>query len=253
MNRILYKYILFSFCVILSYSCSDEKTEPFKGESGLIFKNNDYSFSFLDNAAAVEPDRFIVRIPILLSGRPVSYDREVTLAVVKDSTTANESQYELTKATLKENQAECYAEVILHKDVVLESTTAKLVVKLVENKDFSEFRLGKNIYAITFTAKIMKPDNWEAYIGTRWFGLKYSDSWWRFCIDAMGVSSIPVWFNPNDDRNPDPERWWMYPEEGMAYAYKVRVKLKEYNAEHPDDPLKHMDGPYAGDEVVMVI
>ena len=77
---------------------------------------------------------------------------------------------------------------------------------------------------------------------------EYSDSWYRFILDATGLPSLPYW-SPRgsaDPNNPDPERWTMTGTEVKAYAALVKEKLTEYNNEHPGNPLKHEDGEYKG-------
>ena len=56
---------------------------------------------------------------------------------------------------------------------------------------------------------------------------------------------------PFNDTDPDKETWWMTMDELIAYATQVHQALIKYNADpnNPDRPLKHDDGPYAGQPV----
>ena len=109
----------------------------------------------------------------------------------------------------------------------------------------------ESMYELLYiTNKIGRPANWSQL--NNYFG-EYSDSWYRFILDATGLPSLPYW-SPRgsaDPNNPDPERWTMTGTEVKAYAALVKEKLTEYNNEHPGNPLKHEDGEYKGQPVTM--
>ncbi|OKZ39650.1 MAG: hypothetical protein BHV82_14405 [Odoribacter sp. 43_10] len=110
--------------------------------------------------------------------------------------------------------------------------------------------MNGRVFSLYITNKIGRPANWSQL--NNYFG-EYSDSWYRFILDATGLPSLPYW-SPRgsaDPNNPDPERWTMTGTEVKAYAALVKEKLTEYNNEHPGNPLKHEDGEYKGQPVTM--
>ena len=123
-------------------------------------------------------------------------------------------------------------------------------LRLVPNSDFQGVDLDQNTFTLRLTNKLTEPTNWTRL--ERYFG-PYSNSWYRFILETTGLSSLPYWTTNGalDSSNPDPERWTMTLYEVKAYAAQVQIALQDYNRKHPQDHLKHEDGPEKGKEVVM--
>ena len=168
----------------------------------------------------------------------------------EDTITAEESMYELLSGSVSAGSYQGQLQVKINYSPLLDDSVYVTRLRVVATEDFPVTDLNGRVFSLYITNKIGRPANWSQL--NNYFG-EYSDSWYRFILDATGLPSLPYW-SPRgsaDPNNPDPERWTMTGTEVKAYAALVKEKLTEYNNEHPGNPLKHEDGEYKGQPVTM--
>ncbi len=145
---------------------------------------------------------------------------------------------------VKANEYSGYVEVEIYKDERLNDSIYQVALEIQPNENFPEVRLNKKTMILSFTNKVIQPANWR---WLRWyFGTPFSTRWWTFICEATGRTSLPYF--PTEA---DKETWWMSVGEVIAYQTITRLALEEYNAKHPNDPLTHDDGDYAGQKIEM--
>lgn len=242
-DKFIFKY---SFLIVglLLLGCEKEGTLEYEEVPGIYFDGAERSYSFYE-----QPGVWVdtLKLPVLISGNARDYDRPIRLEVVLDSnTTADKEMYVLLEGCIKKGEYDGLALVVLKYVDILEKEVRKLNVRIVETDDFKELRLGQNNCVIRFSAQIIKPDNWDAWL-IYYFGEAYSTAWWKFIMEATGKSSLPYY-----PTHKDQEKWWMSGDELLANYWLVKEALNEYNANPENDPpLVHDDGQYKGQKVEM--
>ena len=233
------------FLALLS-SCSKDEPMGYIGRPGFYFNGNEFSYSFAENPW-LESDT--VKLPILLTGKLEDYPRIVKTEIVKDSTTATEEMFELLDGVIEAGAADGVVPVVLHYVPALDDTAVVLKIQAVANNDFQELDLVYPSCKLSFTAKIMKPFNWDGSLDYA-FGT-YSTAWWKFIMEKTGRSSLPYWdlFAPSP--NPDEEKYNMSYYEMCNIQQMIRVELQHYNDTSTTGPLLHDDGEEAGQQVIM--
>lgn len=223
--------------------CGSSDIMLYEQNAAAYFESSAFSYSFLENPAETS---HVVKIPVNISGLQVDYDRKFVVArPEKDTiTTAEEDQYRIGEGVVKANEYSGLVEVELLRDKRLDDSVYTLALEIRPNEDFREVRLNKTTLQLSFTNKVIQPANWG---WLKWyFGEPFSTRWWTFICEATGQTSLPYF-----PTNPDTETWWMDVDMIIAYQTIVRLALEEYNAKHPDAPLTHDDGKYAGQKVEM--
>ena len=132
--------------------------------------------------------------------------------------------------------------VELHRTKDMSDSTFIVHVKLVPNEDFPLAGFDRRYFTLSVTDQLTEPSNWK---DLSWYFGNFSVSWYRFILGVLDLPLIPFYIEV-----PDGMVEWTYTELDAAVA-QVRVALYKYNREHPGEPLRHEDGKYEGDEVVM--
>lgn len=226
----------------LFLSCEQKDIDIYQEKPGISFKTLQSSFSFIGKQDVLSDTLDIL---VVISGEAKDYDRVVKAETVADTnTTASPEQYRLLDGVVKTGEYQGYVPVVMNYSEELDSVVKRLQVRLIETADFREVRLGVTTFQIQFSAKVMKPDNWDLWL-YRYFA-NYSDSWYKFILKVVGRTSIPCW----PVNCPEPENYPMTAMEAVALKNKVKMALTEYNATQ-DDVLRHEDGEWKGQPVTM--
>ena len=225
-------------------ACEKEKTLMYEQEAGVYFYGQAASeYSFVTNLGG---DVYVQNIRVATTGDSVSYDRKVMIAVVEGDTnyvnTARPEQYQLLEGIVPAGKFEGSVAVELHRTKDMSDSTFIVHVKLVPNEDFPLAGFDRRYFALSVTDQLTEPSNWN-YL-SYYFG-NFSVSWYRFILGVLDLPLIPF-----DIEVPEGIEEWTYTELDAAVA-QVRTALYKYNREHPGEPLRHEDGRYEGDEVVM--
>lgn len=232
--------LLLPFCFI---GCQQSDIMLYEQNAGVYFEASTYGYSFLEHPDSVSK---VLRLSVDITGSQVGYDREftVTRPELDSITTAESDQYSIGKGIVKANEYRGYVDVVVSKDDRLRDSVYKLALEIQANEEFPEVRLNKKIMVLSFTNQVIRPANW---VWLRWyFGVPFSTRWWQFICKETGRTSLPYY-----PSHADQETWWMRVAELEVYQSVVRLALEKYNAAHPDEPLTHDDGDYAGQRVEM--
>lgn len=244
MKKILYLCLLIAGLGLSS--CQKEGIDRYKQRAGVYFSTYETNFSF---SSELGIDSKVLRLPVDITGLPEDRDREfiIDLPHVDTITTAEEDQYRIGKGLVKAGEGKGFAEVEVFKDDRLKDSTYVLRLEIRKSPDFPEIRLSRTIMTVSFSNKLIKPENWS-YLGLG----DYSTAWWTFVLEVTEGNTLPFWTGgPGGTLNPDPEKWYMTYGELGAWQAKIRRELDKYNADHPDDPLRHDDGNKRGEPVEM--
>ena len=238
MNKI--SYICLLLTALWLSSCQKEEIRLYEQRAGVYFSTSQSSFSFIDQP---DSDTAIVRLPVDITGLPADHD----LPWVDTVTTAEEDQYKIGNCLVKAGEGKGFAEVELYKDERLKDSVYTLRLEIRKTADFPEIRLNRTIMTLSFTNRLIRPDNWS-YLGLG----DYSTAWWNFVLEVTGGYKLPYWTGgPTGTYNPDPEYYYMTYSELGAWQSRIRKALDKYNADHPGEPLRHDDGLKKGEKVEM--
>lgn len=244
MKRVITGIIMATLAVGALMSCEQEKTMMYVQEAGLRFMNQGFDeYSFVDNYGETV---HLYYIKVSTTGDSVDYDRKVSIALVEDDTnyvnTARPEQYKLLEGVVPAGSFEGEVPVEIHCTPDMSDSSFVVNVKLVPNEDFPLAGFDRRYFELSMTNQLVKPKNW-GNLGF-YFGQQFSLSWYRFILDVLDVSYIPYPTAQEGDTA------WKY-NQLLANVGKVKAALLRYNREHPNDPLRHEDGDYEGDEVRM--
>lgn len=231
--------------IIVCNGCEKAETTGYIGRPGVYFNGNAFSYSFTEKPGTLVDT---VLLPVLVSGRVEDYDRTIRAVAVPDSTTATDDMFRLLDGTVKAGEETGLLPFEVRYVSELDDTTVVVKVQLVENDDFQELDLAFPSCKVSFTARIIKPFNWSELEG--FFG-PYSTAWWKFIMEKLGCSSLPYWDMWSPIPNPDPDKYNMSYYEMANIQQLIRLELQEYNKNSAAGPLKHDDGEFAGQEVVV--
>ncbi len=189
----------------------------------------------------------VLRIPVTVTGSASDKDRIVkaSLPDVDLNTTAEDDQYTIGDGIVKAGELSGFVDLTLYNDDRLKDSTYVVALELRPSEDFPEIRLNRRTFTVSFTNKLIQPENWGFLsLGT------YSTAAYSFVLQQIApLTYMPFWSGgANGTNNPDKEKYyWGYDVLG-AYQQMIRDRLAEYNATH-DEPLKHDDGYAKGEEI----
>ena len=233
-------------------SCEKEGITMYEESPTVYFGEASRTYTFVENMDRITIGYDTVKIPLQISGSAINRNREVVMEVASNDTlhTATADMFSIGKGSIPANEYKGYIPIRVNYSTVLDDSVYQIRLKLVMNTDFPGVDLLDGTFTLALTNKITEPSNWSRI--KNYFG-PYSNSWYRFILETTGLTSIPYWSTNGsiDKNNPDPEKWTMTLYEVKAYAAMVKVALDDYNRKHPQDPLKHEDGPEKGKPVTM--
>lgn len=245
------RFVLAFVGIFLWGACAKDDVDLYEEAPGIYFNGAATTYNFAENPEMAEVGYDTVNIPVLITGTAVDYDRNIKVRIaVEDTVTASNDMYEILEGKVLAGAYSGQIRVKINYVPLMDDSIYVTKLKLESTPDFPVIDLNQVTYHLYMTNLLSQPANWSRL--DNFFG-NYSNSWYRFILEAANRPSLPYWsYNGSEDpSNPDPERWTMNYAEITAYANLVREALTEYNNQHPGNPLKHEDGEYAGQNVVM--
>ena len=224
--------------------CDKREIMLYEERAGVYFSLNSQAYSFLEN---VGDTVHVVRVPVTVTGTASDKDRIVKAGLpdVDLNTTAEDDQYVIGDGLVKAGELSGFVDLTLYNDDRLSDSTYVVALELYPSEDFPEVRLNRRLFTVSFTNKLIQPENW-GYLGLG----TYSTAAYTFVLQQIApLTYMPFWTGgANGTMNPDKEKYyWGYDVLG-AYQQMIRDRLAEYNATH-DEPLKHNDGQLKGEEI----
>lgn len=176
-----------------------------------------YSFALMPG---VEVDT--LEIPVQILGFTSTRDREVSIAVDPELTTAKENiHFSLEPCRIAAGETESIQKVIIHKTNDLEEQAVHVSLKICDSPDLLAGPLNERRYRIILTNQLTRPSDWMRQFG------EYSVVKHRFMIEVTGKGT-----NYSEWRR-------------MTVIYYLSLlndALFKYNNAHPGHPMVDENG-----------
>ena len=229
------KYIkLISLVVLLLgilTSCEQEDIRSFEAEPAVNFTQTTQTYSFLANPDDAE----IIEIPVRIMGNAVDYDRNFDVEVIEE-TGVPEGSYEIMGGYVEAGEFEGVLEVKVFNAPVLENSEASITLELTNSEDFRAGNIGSRQYILNWTDQVVVP----AWTYFRYFFTAVpSPAAYRAIVESTGITQ----FTLNEYRA-------LGPVGAQAMATTFGNYVKQWNLDHPDNPLIHDGGPLEGELIV---
>lgn len=215
-------------------SCSENEPASFEGSPALYFDCDDINYSFFYSADGADRDTVMIKVHAM--GYPSVTDRTFTLTQTNAGETgaavsgrhfvAFDSGEMTPRLVIPAGKSEVDVPLILLNDESLASEEVRLVIGILPDANFSEGIVEHDSVAVTFSAQATRPANWDDWYYA--FGASWGTVKMRFIIEHTGISDF--------NNVPDDYYYLLYLND------KLKSKLYEYNAAHPDEPLAEADG-----------
>lgn len=192
--------------------------------------NRSYTFITLDEAQM--KDTLYIKVKTM--GDTAGYDRYVIGKMIRDSvTTAIEGEdYDFIPGLIKAGETEGNLAIVLYRTAKLRNETLVLKLAIGESEDFKGGVVEDDEFMLTWSDRLVQPDTWPYYFGT------YSNVKYRFVIDVLGVADFPAQMCARCAINPG--EYSLADIQDMASI--LRVRLREYNASNPANPMRDENG-----------
>lgn len=236
-----FKFIYVLLLPLIVAACTQNEMLSYENDPAIYFAGNlenqsdSVNHSFFMLSSEIAKDTVLVRINIMgelsSQARPVAVVQ--TNAGAEEAAVAGTHYVPFDDATLKPlYQVPAGKEfvdipIVFIRDASLDSTKVRLELSLTTNEYFRPGIVEKQRFVLTTTDLIEKPSAWD----TRWYmflGRSWGSVKMRFIIDITGYTD-----------------WYTTPTDMALMQYFgaiAKQKLIEYNAAHPDDPLREANG-----------
>lgn len=226
--------------LVIFNACEKDEIMSYEGEPALNFTSVDISdpvyekeYSFLTNPET----EYIYEVKVQIMGNTVDHDRSFEVEVINDSlTTASPEQYEILEGIVPAGEFTGTLYIRLKRSPELDNKSVSVHLKIVDSPDFQSGNAASDEFVLSWTNKVVIPDwRWYRYFFTR----VPSTAAYRIIVQTTGLEEI----TSADLRT--------YGIPGLtALGTKFGDYVMDYNEEHPDNPLRHDDGPNAGELIV---
>lgn len=201
---------------VLLHSCTIDEIDTFSGGSQVYFERSagsgtadSLTYSFAVQPAGLMND--IVRIPIVVTGEAVPYDRIVNIEVDRSLTTATEGkEYTFSQVTIPAGSFSTTLDVAVNRTPAIAEEERYITFRILPSEGLE---IDVNPAWIDYKLKIndilTRPARW-VYECQPYFGV-YSRVKYRFIIDTLGL-----WDFPDSGENAIPR--------AQMYFYKDKMK-----------------------------
>ena len=227
--------------------CKEEPLQPYTAGEAICFYTHSFNLSFY-GLTVEEQSSEIVKMGIHIMGFTKPYDRAVTGAVIEKGTTATPDEYRILGGMIPANTATGIFEVELMNRDKLATDELILNVALTENEHFVPGLKENYTFRLLWSQKLVEPDSWDRM--RSYFCAVYSSQCYKAIILATGRKQF--YNNRNGPDPDDPEHRQLTSEAMYTYAVMFGNYIRQYNAEHPDAPMLHDDGPGMGSPIVPI-
>lgn len=289
MKKIINPFCMLSAGVLLLAGCSaDDILRYDASDSSIYFTTNNKEISFLDTPDLEYLD---VEIPITLVGPTTGYDRKIDYLIDEEVTTANDKQYSIVDASIKAGKTSGAITVrVMNDKPVLENGNLIVGLKIRPNDQLAiDFTGGSDVSRLIWTNQITMPD-WiiyrsnyilryitytDLYVDGKYvYGEQDKEGTRTLCYKdyrAKGIYSRklmeilreiwPAKLNVLGMYGRDEETLEKYPMITInadpyfaLLMHRLETYVSNYNAAHPDAPLRHSDDAaiYAGETIASI-
>lgn len=230
-----YNKIILLAGVLLSFlmsSCEEEDLMGFEADTAVNFIQKEQTYSFLGN----NEDTQTIEIPVQIMGNAVDYDRSFNAQVIADSSNAAADSYEIIGGIVKAGEYAGNLLVEVQNSSELSDSVASIFLELTDSQDFSSGNIESLHYRLNWTDKVVVPA-WTYY---RYFFTSVpSTAAYRAIVQSTGITSFTI-----------SDYLALGPIGAQAVATKFGDYVKQWNLDHPNNPLIHDDGPQEGELIV---
>jgi len=231
MKKINVLVLVIALGAVAFSGCEQNNIMSYQQEyTAVNFLADSTTYSFLGNSE----DQYVQEIPLRINGDSSSTDRSFNVEVVDDSlTTAEASDYKIGESTIPAGQFEGILPVTLYKTDKLSQMTISLHLRITPSADFEEARIEDRDFVLRWTNKVVLPP-WTFY--RVFFTSSSSTTAYQLIVQVTGLTELGF---------PEIRE---YGQNGLiALGRQFGDYVKQYNLDHPDDPLIHEDGPAKGE------
>lgn len=225
------------FCLVVlilaTTACEKDEITSFGAQSAVNFTAEKSEYSFLGNTTG----EHIIEAPVRIIGEASDRDRFFTVSVIEDSlTTASPELYEIQEGVVPAGEFEGTLYVKVKNAEELDEETVSLHLEVAESEDFKRGNIESTDFTISWTNKVIVPDwRWYSYFFTR----TPSTAAYRAVVESTGLTQFTI----RDYLN-------LGPTGAQAMGTQFGDYVKQYNLDHPGEPLLHDDGDKAGEPIV---
>lgn len=223
-------------------ACAKDEIISFEGENGVTFlpesvnRTYEKTYSFLGN----DTGEYIQEIDVQVIGKAAEVDRYFTVTTTTtdddDTIDATDDQYEIVEGIVKANEYEGKLYVKLYNSETLSNSTVSVSLEMSDSDDFTAGVTETSSFTLHWTNKIVVP-SWTYY--RYFFTSVASTSAYRAIVESTGVTTF------------DRADYFLVGTAGAtALGTQFGDYVKQWNLDHPDNPLLHDDGTLAGQEIV---
>jgi hypothetical protein len=219
---------------IVSHGCKKQDISGFSASPAVNFTGATTTYSFLANPE----NEHLHEIEVKLMGNAADVDRTFTAEVINDSTTtATPDQYEIVGGIIKAGSFTGKLIVKVINSTELNTKEVFVKLKLVDGADLKAGNKESNTFLLGWTNKIVVPATWTYY--NIFFATK-STQVYRLILQTTGIASLTA------------AQYTQMGGEAAATAAGTKFGdyVKQWNLDHPNDPLRHDDGTAAGQLIV---
>lgn len=231
MKKINVLVIVMTLGALIFSGCEQNEIMSYQEDySAVNFTSDSTTYSFLENT----DDEYIQKIPVRIVGDSAAQDRPFKVEVINDSlTTAEPDDYEIMDGIIEAGKFEDTLSVRLFNSEKLSEEKVSLHLRIVNSEDFKPGAVEDNTYLLTWTDRIVVPD-WTWY--RFFFCTNSSTTAYRVFVESTGRTS----FTSDDYRG-------LGQYAAIALGRQFGDYIKQYNEDHPENPLIHEDGPAEGE------
>lgn len=217
--------ISFASCSDDDFLYQDQARVRLEGPNNYTAGTDSLNFSF-----ATYPEtttEMTMDIDVCVMGPVSDRDRTANVAIDESLSNASADLYTLpTSIVIKAGESKGVLPITMKRSTLLQEKSVRLYIKVVASDDFGIGVNEENHIKVIWNDMISKPTNWDQL--QEFFG-DYSNTKYRFMIaNAGGITGFDT----------DTMSW----AELQSYKIKFVNALNEYNAAHPDAPLRDENG-----------
>lgn len=243
---------LYIAVVLLSglMACKKEDVKVYHGGDRVQFTNPNPSLAYVGTqdfsfAAKGSPESATLYLPVDITGRVASFDREVKVEIIASETTAAKGvDFDFGSSVVKAGASKGTIELLLKKTAALDKEVKTLAFRIVSSEHFGPGIEKQVTRKVNFFNFMVKPSTWDTRMRT-YFG-EYSIMKHKFILYHLGIPEINI---TSGSTPPDPEKYLYNATSFIQFQNKLRSLLSDLNLKIiTPDPLDPFTYPLRYDE-----
>ncbi|WP_207424348.1 DUF4843 domain-containing protein [Desertivirga brevis] len=193
------------------------------------------SYSFLLLPSSITQDTLKVKVKTM--GLPSNRDRIVRgEAIMEGSTAVEGTHFRFIDGLVKAGQTEGTLNVLLLRTADIKNKSLTLNLRIAETADFKPGIVEDNYFTVSWSDNLVKPSNWDGFIGLSSYFGTYSNVKYRFIIDVLGIANFTLQQSARVPLQPGEYSASMM----LDLKFRMKAALANYNASN--SPLTDENG-----------